>query len=112
MADFVFVRHGQRGGLTEPPSPSAACPVYKSRNPRGTSLYQLLEAHFETLKGLWEERFERRYGFWRVLSSFPRDNTIPLLSVCPPASGERSAAAWYLLDGTPDCHHGSVPLGY
>ncbi|MGH9460217.1 MAG: transposase zinc-binding domain-containing protein [Vicinamibacteria bacterium] len=48
-------------------APSAACPVYKSRNPRGTSLYPLLEAHFETLRGLWEERFERRYGFWRVL---------------------------------------------
>ena len=24
-----------------------------------------LEVHYETLKGLWEERFERRYGFWR-----------------------------------------------
>jgi len=40
-------------------------PRYRSRNPRATSLYQLLEAHYETVKGLWEERFERRYGFWR-----------------------------------------------
>jgi hypothetical protein len=31
------------------------------------AIYQLLEAHYETVKGLWEERFERRYGFWRGL---------------------------------------------
>jgi hypothetical protein len=42
------------------------CPHrYRPRNPRATSLYQLLEAHYDTVKGLWEERFERRYGFWR-----------------------------------------------
>jgi ribosomal protein S27E len=40
-------------------------PRYRPRNPRATSLYQLLETHYETVKGLWEERFERRYGFWR-----------------------------------------------
>lgn len=38
---------------------------YRPRNPRATPLYQLLETHFETVKGNWEERFERRYGFWR-----------------------------------------------
>jgi hypothetical protein len=42
------------------------CPtVYRPRNPRASSLYQLLDTHFETLKRLWEERFEQRYGFWR-----------------------------------------------
>ncbi|MFQ5512785.1 MAG: transposase zinc-binding domain-containing protein, partial [Candidatus Krumholzibacteriia bacterium] len=40
-------------------------PRYRPRTPRATSLYQLLEAHYETVKGLWEERFEQRYGFWR-----------------------------------------------
>jgi hypothetical protein len=40
-----------------------ACPAaYRPRNPRASSLYPLLETHFETLKRLWEERFERRYG--------------------------------------------------
>jgi hypothetical protein len=42
------------------------CPAaYRQRNPRATALYQLLDKHYETVKGLWEERFERRYGFWR-----------------------------------------------
>lgn len=38
---------------------------YRQRNPRATPLYQLLETHYDTVKGTWEERFERRYGFWR-----------------------------------------------
>jgi len=46
---------------------AALCPIpYRLRNPRATSLYPLLETHFETLKRIWEERFEPRYGFWRV----------------------------------------------
>ncbi len=47
---------------------SAACsPVSlsRARNPRQTPLYRLVEAHYEEVKGLWEERFERVYGFWR-----------------------------------------------
>jgi hypothetical protein len=30
-------------------------------------LYALLESLFETVKGAWEDLFERRYGFWRGL---------------------------------------------
>jgi len=41
--------------------------AYRPRNPRATSFYQLLETHFETLKRLWEERFERRYGITQSL---------------------------------------------
>ena len=53
-----------RAGL---PPQAFACPAaYRPRNPRQSSLYQLLETHFETLKRLWEERFERRYGFWKT----------------------------------------------
>jgi hypothetical protein len=33
---------------------------------QATSLYQLLDTHFDILKRLWEERFERRYGFWQA----------------------------------------------
>ena len=40
-------------------------PRYRPRRPRATSLYQLLDTCYERLKGLWEERFERHYGFWR-----------------------------------------------
>jgi len=48
------------------PPQALACPAaYRPRSPRASSLYQLVETHFETLKRLWEERFERRYGFWQ-----------------------------------------------
>ena len=38
---------------------------YRARNPRATPLYRLFETHFDEVKGQWEERFERRCGFWR-----------------------------------------------
>ena len=28
-------------------------------------MYRLVEAHYDEVKGVWEERFEERYGFWR-----------------------------------------------
>jgi hypothetical protein len=28
-------------------------------------LYRLLDAHFDEVRGRWEERFERWFGFWR-----------------------------------------------
>jgi hypothetical protein len=28
-------------------------------------LYRLVERYYEQVKGLWEKRFERRYGYWR-----------------------------------------------
>ncbi|HXV63427.1 MAG TPA: hypothetical protein VEK15_22190 [Vicinamibacteria bacterium] len=28
-------------------------------------MYQLLETYYEQVKGLWEDRFEKKYGFWR-----------------------------------------------
>jgi len=43
------------------------CRVYKPRDPRKTSLYGLLDSLYERVKGVWEERFERSYGFWRGL---------------------------------------------
>ena len=39
--------------------------VYKPRQPRKTALYQLMEAHYEDVKALWEDRFEKTYGRWR-----------------------------------------------
>jgi hypothetical protein len=32
---------------------------------RDSSLYQLVDACYDEVKGRWEEDFERRYGFWR-----------------------------------------------
>jgi hypothetical protein len=38
---------------------------YRARNSRATPLYRLFETHFEEVRGQWEDRFERRFGFWR-----------------------------------------------
>ncbi len=44
---------------------ATSCPAaYRARN-RATPLYRLFEEHFEEVRGQWEERFERRFGFWR-----------------------------------------------
>ena len=43
----------------EPPA------LYQTRNARATALYQLLDAYYEDVKAIWEERFEKKYGFWR-----------------------------------------------
>jgi hypothetical protein len=40
---------------------------YRARNPPVTSLYGLFEAHFDEVRGQWEERYERRYGLWRSI---------------------------------------------
>jgi putative transposase/transposase-like zinc-binding protein len=44
-----------------------SCRVYKPRDPRQTSLFRLFDSLYERVKGTWEERFERSYGFWRGL---------------------------------------------
>ncbi len=43
----------------------SCCGVYHPRNPRATPLYRLLQGLYERVKGLWDEVFEPRYGFWR-----------------------------------------------
>ena len=47
---------------------SAECDAvgfYRARNPQQTPLYRLVEAFYDNLKGVWEDLFEQRYGFWR-----------------------------------------------
>jgi hypothetical protein len=39
--------------------------VYKTREPRKSKYYRLVEAHHEELEGMWEERYQSKYGFWR-----------------------------------------------
>ena len=41
--------------------------AYRARRPTETPLYSLLDSLYETVKGAWEDLFERRYGFWRGL---------------------------------------------
>ncbi|MGH9381705.1 MAG: transposase zinc-binding domain-containing protein [Thermoanaerobaculia bacterium] len=45
--------------------PAQCTALYRPRKPRASPLYQLVESCYDEVKGTWEERFERRYGFWR-----------------------------------------------
>ena len=40
-------------------------PLYRPRDARASPLYQLLETYHDNVKALWEDRFERKFGFWR-----------------------------------------------
>ncbi len=40
-------------------------PLYRPRNARASPLFQLFENYYEDVKAVWEERFEKKFGFWR-----------------------------------------------
>ncbi len=48
-----------------------ACPtaidfdVYQPRNPKASAYYRCVEDHFEQLETVWDDRYQRRFGFWR-----------------------------------------------
>jgi hypothetical protein len=39
--------------------------LYRPRNARASPLYQLFQNYCEDVKAVWEERFEKQFGFWR-----------------------------------------------
>jgi len=39
--------------------------AYRPRNPKIGDHYRCVEAHFEKLQGLWDDRYARVYGAWR-----------------------------------------------
>lgn len=39
--------------------------VYQPRNPKASAYYRCVEDHFEQLQAVWDERYQRRFGFWR-----------------------------------------------
>jgi hypothetical protein len=39
--------------------------VYRPRRPRASPLYRLIEDHFEEFATVYDERFARRWGYWR-----------------------------------------------
>ena len=45
--------------------PGKLATLYRPRRPRESPLYALVDECYDEVKGSWEERFERRYGFWR-----------------------------------------------
>ena len=40
--------------------------VYQPRNPKASTYYRCVEDHFEHLETVWDERYQRRFGFWRA----------------------------------------------
>jgi len=62
-----------------------ACPtIYRPRNPRATALFQLVEAHYDHVKALWEDRFEKTHGRWRGFTDIV---TARYLDWAPPECG-------------------------
>ena len=51
-------------GLAASSQPLAPPVLYRPRNARATALYQILEAYYEDVKSVWEQRFEKKYGFF------------------------------------------------
>ena len=39
--------------------------VYQPRKPGTSGYYRCVEAHFEDLETVWDDRYARKYGFWR-----------------------------------------------
>ena len=44
-----------------------ASPVYRSRKPKASPLWQCLFRHFDVFLGQYEERYRKRYGFLRPI---------------------------------------------
>ncbi len=40
--------------------------VYQPRNPKASAYYRCVEDHFEQLETVWDERYQRCFGFWRA----------------------------------------------
>ncbi len=41
---------------------------YRPRQPRNTSLFRLLDSHYEEFRDVYDERFSKRYGYWRPIT--------------------------------------------
>jgi hypothetical protein len=56
--------------------------IYKPRNPKTSQYYKCVESHFEELEMIWEDHYEKQYGFWR---SWVKNVMLSVLDV--PSSG-------------------------
>ena len=43
--------------------------IYRPRSPQKSPFYQCIADHFEEFEQVNDERFEREYGFWRLVIS-------------------------------------------
>ena len=47
------------------PAPSLAAATYRPRRPRASPLHRLLDGYFRQFELVYDERYQKRYGFWR-----------------------------------------------
>ncbi len=43
--------------------------IYRPRRPRESPLYQLLDRYYDQFERVYDERYQKRYGFWRPVIS-------------------------------------------
>jgi len=46
-------------------APLSPLPLYRPRDPQASDLWRLVDRHFETFSRVYDERFQRKYGYWR-----------------------------------------------
>ena len=68
---------------------------YRPRQPWDSPLYRLLEEHYEEFEGVYPERFQARYGFWRPVI---RTAVLDYLKCGDPQEGFARVRC-------PDCRH-------
>jgi hypothetical protein len=56
--------------------------IYQLHNPKTSLFYQCVSDHFETLEIVWEELYERQYGFWQSWTKAPETFSGRFLSGC------------------------------
>ena len=42
-----------------------AVKLYRPRNPKASPFFKLVRDHFDKFERVYEERFQRKYGYWR-----------------------------------------------
>ena len=50
---------------SQPRHTSSPSGVYRPRRPQASPLYRLIEDHFDEFYTVYDERFARRWGYWR-----------------------------------------------
>ena len=48
-------------------SSSQAATIYRPRRPRQSPLYQVIERYLPEFERIYNDRYERRYGTWRLV---------------------------------------------
>ena len=47
------------------PAVSRAAAIYRPRRPWASPLWRVLDRHFDEFQRVYDERYQKRYGFWR-----------------------------------------------